>query len=66
MTKKPPVENAVDELKELSAYCRGMGDALNNPTLNKAGEWLDDAAGNVCGQGIFGCEGGRECGSDHK
>lgn len=60
-------KNAIDELNELAAYLKGMADSQQgSKTLERASHWLRQAAYNVCGQGYFGCEGGRECDSDHK
>ena len=58
--------NATDETKELSVYLSGMADATDNERLERAADWLERLSDHVCGQGYIGCDGGRECSSDHK
>lgn len=58
--------NAVDEVKELAVYLRGMADGSQNEKLCTASEWLEKLSDHVCGQGYIGCNGGRKCSSDHK
>lgn len=59
-------ENAIEEVKYLAVYFEGMGDATNNERFKKASDWLDQLADHICGQGVWECSGGKDCGSDHK
>jgi len=60
------LENPITELEGLAIYVEGMADATQNEKLKRAADWLSKASDHICAQGYFGCEGGRECGSDHK
>ena len=59
-------ENAVEETSKLAAYVKGMADCTDNPTLDKAAEWLEKLSRHVCGRGYIGCDGGVDCDYDHK
>ena len=58
--------NAVDEVKELAIYLEGFASGREDSKLECAAEWLRKLTHHVCGEGYIGCEGGRECSSDHK
>jgi len=59
-------KNAVDELEELSNYVAGFAAGRDDESLEKASKWLRKLKGHICGQGYIGCNGGRNCSSDHK
>lgn len=62
--------NAIEELQQLITYIDGMVDNEHNERkaekLERASLWLGRLSEDICGQGFIGCNGGRECGSDHK
>lgn len=58
--------NAIIEVKELAAYVAGFSSASGDENLESAAKWLYQLSENICSQGFVGCEGGMNCGSDHK
>jgi len=58
--------NAVDEVRELAVYVAGFAAGREDDKLAEAAEWLNKLSDHVCAEGYIGCEGGRECASDHK
>lgn len=65
------IRSTIEEIHDLAVYLEGMADGakiLGNPhgKLESAAQWLHKLSENICGAGIIGCTGGRECDSDHK
>lgn len=65
-SKYDTAANKVDQVKELSVYLAGFAAGQEDDRLSEASDWLDKLSCYMCGQGYIGCEGGRECSSDHK
>lgn len=61
-----PINNAVQEVRELAIYVAGYAAGKDDEKLAEAAEWLDKLTHHVCSQGYIGCHGGEECTSDHK
>lgn len=58
--------------QELSLYLMVSADASTNTNshhaerLREAAAALKEAAANMCGQGVYGCRGGKDCTSYHR
>lgn len=66
-------KNPIDEIHELAVQLKAIGtwmmDQQETPTgklLVESAKWLYELSENICGQGYIGCDGGRDCDSDHK
>lgn len=55
-----------EKVEELASYLKGFADSIQNEQIAESSKWLKKLARNICGQGFVGCNGGNECGSDHK
>lgn len=54
----------------LAAYLEGMADSAKiqgKPCerLEEAAQWLQKLSDNMCGAGVIGCKGGRDCDAAH-
>lgn len=54
------------EMLKDAEYLKGIADGTNNARIRRAAESLEQAAMNVCAQGVYGCHMGERCTSDHK
>lgn len=59
-----------EQMEMHAIFLKGMAAATEDhqtkEILRLSAEELADAAKRMCGQGFYGCNGGRKCGSDHK
>ncbi len=58
--------NKKKEAEALAEYVQGMADATENEKLHRAAEIIRRWSQRICAGGIYDCNGGDDCTSDHK
>ncbi len=64
--KEPGEDFTPEEVSDLGMYLTGYAAAMNSNRLCRCAEFLLEASEHICAQGYIGCDGGKECTSDHK
>lgn len=69
-------DSKIEEVRDLASKLNGAAWAFRTmpspdqrelaSTLLAACNWLEKLSQHMCGAGFIGCNGGRDCGSDHK